>query len=277
MVYRFLRFPEFKTKALCFSYDDGWIFDRNVVEILGKYGFKGTFNIPSSAIRRTDEFALTENEFKELYLPNGHEIALHGEQHVALIKSATIDGIKDVLDNRATLEKFYGRIIRGYAYADNGSTNDEIKEYLKMLGLVYARSVGMENGSFAIPDDWYCWMPTVRHTDSKFMDYAEQFLEDNPISKSCACRDSLLFMVMGHSWELDGKWEVLEKFCSKMSGHSEIWTATCMEIYEYVTAYRSLVFSVDNKIVYNPTNITVYYEEDEKNYIVKPNEMCYVK
>ena len=45
-----------------------------------------------------------------------------------------------------------------------------------------------------------------------------------------------------------------------------------MEIYEYVQAYRSLVFSADNKIVYNPTHKTVFYEEDERNFTVKPDE-----
>ena len=45
--YEFLRFPEFKLKALTLSYDDGVVFDEKLISILDKYGLKCTFNINS--------------------------------------------------------------------------------------------------------------------------------------------------------------------------------------------------------------------------------------
>ena len=47
MRYCFLRFPEFKLKALTLSYDDGAIFDKKLIEIMSKYALKGTFNLNS--------------------------------------------------------------------------------------------------------------------------------------------------------------------------------------------------------------------------------------
>ena len=43
----FMRFPEGKVKALTLSYDDGVEQDVRLIEIMKKYGLKGTFNINS--------------------------------------------------------------------------------------------------------------------------------------------------------------------------------------------------------------------------------------
>ena len=42
-----MRFPGGLAKALTFSYDDGVEQDIRLVEILDKYGMKGTFNLNS--------------------------------------------------------------------------------------------------------------------------------------------------------------------------------------------------------------------------------------
>ena len=45
MEYVFMRFPDFKEKALTLSYDDGVFQDRKLIEIMSAHGLKGTFNI----------------------------------------------------------------------------------------------------------------------------------------------------------------------------------------------------------------------------------------
>ena len=42
---RYMRFPEGREKALTFSYDDGVLADRKLIEIFDRYGLKGTFNL----------------------------------------------------------------------------------------------------------------------------------------------------------------------------------------------------------------------------------------
>ena len=49
--YRFLRFPEGKTKALTFSYDDGCPEDLRLSDVLSAHGLKGTFNLTGTVIR----------------------------------------------------------------------------------------------------------------------------------------------------------------------------------------------------------------------------------
>ena len=47
MNYFQMRFPDFKRKALTLSYDDDDLHNRRLVEILNRYGLKGTFNLNS--------------------------------------------------------------------------------------------------------------------------------------------------------------------------------------------------------------------------------------
>lgn len=67
-----------------------------------------------------------------------------------------------------------------------------------------------------------------------------------------AVRFPRLFYLWGHSYEFerDNNWELLEQIYEKLSGKSDIWYATNMEIYNYVKAYNSLEYSADGNLVY---------------------------
>lgn len=45
-------FPGGKRKALTLSYDDGVIQDRHLVDLMRRYGVKGTFNLNSGLLGR---------------------------------------------------------------------------------------------------------------------------------------------------------------------------------------------------------------------------------
>mgnify|MGYP003318736336 CR=1 FL=1 len=64
----------------------------------------------------------------------------------------------------------------------------------------------------------------------------------------------------------------LEEICKRLSGKDDTWYATNMEIYEYVTAYNSLVFYADNSAVYNPSPYEIFLLADGVNLSVKPYE-----
>ena len=277
MKYRFARFPGFRAKAVTLSYDDGAMDDIRMVEILNRHGMKGTFNICSGLIpteEDTDRNRPTAKEYAALYDSGHHEIAVHGDNHTALIKSAPIDGIRQILTDRTALEQIFGRFVRGMAYPDIGRTNQEIKTYLRQLGIVYARCCGNETHGFDLPADWLELAPTCHHNDPALFDCVERFLTEDPRKKYVSRRDSMLFYLWGHSFEFSSKnnWETLERFCEAIGGREEIWYATNMEIYEYLHAYDSLLFTADNSMVYNPTLLTVYFDIDGKEYQVAPGE-----
>lgn len=271
MKYLNLRFPGGRQKAVTLSYDDGCRHDIRLAKTLDSYGIKCTFNISSSFIKENDgEYYLSEKEIRENILEKGHEIAVHGKQHRAPGRQRPIEGIKDVLQCRLELEKRFGIIVRGMAYPDTGvtyvtgnQTYDDIRRYLVDLDIVYARSLGGDNSRFLLPSDWLCWMPTAHHINPELMNYIDKF---NAVDESgyASKQSPALFYLWGHSFEFDrsNNWDLLDGICQKLSGKSDVWYATNMEIYDYVKAFDSLVFSADGYTVYNPTVKDVWIKAD---------------
>ncbi|MBQ5824610.1 MAG: polysaccharide deacetylase family protein [Clostridia bacterium] len=278
MAYRFLRFPEGKTKAVTLSYDDGCKADLRLAETIEKYGMKCTFNINSKRLANGQD--LTADDMKDL-MARGHEAAVHGHDHLACGIVSAAMGINDVITCRKALETTFSKIIRGMAYPDtgitalaNGTDYSTVKPYLTDLGIVYSRTLGGDNDSFELPCDWHAWMPTAHHSNPEIFAYIDKFLSADPDSGYTAKRHPLLFYMWGHSFEFDSNnnWELLDRICEKLGGNDDVWYATNIEIYEYVNAYNSLIWSADDKKVYNPTLIPVYFQLPEKAYCVLPGK-----
>lgn len=280
MHYRFLRFPGGKAKAVTFSYDDGCRQDIRFSKTITPYGIRCTFNINSGLFGKDDQdWHLTGEEIREHIVNAGHEIAVHGHVHMAPGLSRPIDAIQDMLTCRLELEKNYDRIIRGMAYPDsgilnlqNGASYENIRRYLQDLGIVYSRSLGGDNQDFCLPADWMNWVPTAHHCNPEVLNYADAFLALDPNRPGLypAARHPRLFYLWGHSYEFDenNNWDLLDTICEKLSGHKDIWYATNIEIYDYVHAYDSLIWSADGTKVYNPTLVTVWFHTDTKLYSV---------
>lgn len=187
----------------------------------------------------------------------------------------------DVLDCRLQLESMFGRIIRGMAYPDTGirtilpgMSYENIRQNLKDLDIVYSRTLGEDNDSFDLPADWYAWMPTAHHTNPNAIAYAKKFVEMDVKKRYVADTQPRLYYLWGHTFEFDrnNDWEVLQELCEILGGHDDTWYATNIEIYDYVTAYNSLVYSADGTRVYNPTLIDVCFVVDGTFYEVKSGQ-----
>lgn len=280
MKYRFLRFPEGKFKAVLFSYDDGAKSDLRFLDILDSHGIKSTLNLCNSSITDTpNENKLTSDEVRHRVIEKGHEVAVHGDRHVALGISAHSVGIKDTLDCRVGLERRFSRIVRGYAYPDTmrgieGENYRNIRTYLSGIGLSYARSIGKDHDRFELPSDWYDWMANAHHANPELFGYIDKFLSLDQDKLYCASRTPKLLLIWGHSFEFErsGNWELLEDICARLGGREDIWYATCSEIRDYVAAYDSLVFSADGCIVTNPTSVRVWLDVDKKLYCIEPGQ-----
>lgn len=286
MRYRFLRFPKGKCKAVTFSYDDGCRADIKLSEILCKYGLLGTFNLNSSWLGKdTTDWHLTAEEIKTHIIEKGHEIAVHGSLHKANGNIRVVEGIKDVLDCRVSLEDTFDTIVRGLAYPDSGIRNfhnntkmEDIARYLNDLDIKYARTLGEINDKFDLPSDWYQWMPTAHHNDNPVFELIDRFV-DYKLPSWHARREPKLFYLWGHAYEFDEKdnWDRMEQICQKLSRKEDTWYATNIEIYEYVEAYHSLVFSADSTRIYNPTIKKIWFEVDGELYSIEPGQTLKLK
>ncbi len=279
MRYEYLRFPGGRTKALTLSYDDGAKADVRLCETLNKYGIKCTFNLVSSLVK--DESRMPKDFIRSEVLGKGHEIATHGEFHRGLDVARSIEGIRDTLNCRLALEKEFGIIVRGMAFPDRTVNKTKfpeayarIRPFLEELEIAYARATGGDNDGFGLPSDFLNWLPTAHHKNPELMRYIDTFLETDVDAQYCSRRGPRLFYLWGHAFEFDkdDNWDLLDRICEKLSGREDIWYATNMEIYEYVSAYRSLVYSADNSMIYNPTLKTIWFDRDGKLYKVEPGE-----
>lgn len=279
MKYNFIRFPGRKTKAVTLSYDDGSIHDIRFLETINKYGLKCTFNLVGRNVERGEP--LSVHFIKEDMLASGHEVANHGNNHRALNRIRTVEGIRDTLECRLALEHTLGIIVRGMAFPDSAvnrmRTPDlyhTIREYLTGLDIAYARTAGADNDTFALPEDWYQWVPTAHHDNPHIMEYIDTFLTLDIERQYCANRNARLFYLWGHSYEFDRKqnWEHLEAICEKIGGKDDIWYATNIEIYNYIEAYRHLQYSADGTMIYNPTLYEIWFDVDGTPCHIHPGE-----
>lgn len=253
-------YPEWKLKAVSFSYDDGHKADIPLISIFNKYAVKATFNIPFNWFNDPRRSA-NRIPFKDIHtIYAGHEIAGHGFKHktLTLLKpksvSAELDG--DI----ETWKKLSGKALLGYAYP-YGRFNDNVLKIIREKGFVYARTCKMA-GNFDLPQDFLAWHPYCHHNRVKGL--AKKFLDYK------AERMSVL-IVWGHSYEFPasvnkktGKpvkesWHVIENFCKAISGKPEIWYATMGDIALYVKNSEALRISADNSTLTNNSGVPVYF------------------
>ncbi len=211
-----------KHKAITFSYDDGAIQDRKLVDMLNKYNLKGTFNLNSSHLG----FGVNPSELKNLY--QGHEVAGHTLTHPDFAKCSDEAIAWQVEHDRNTLSTLMDYNVEGFAYP-YGAFDDRIVNVLqKKTGVRYARTVVSTYG-FDMQDDLLRFKPTVFHCEiDKLFALAEQFV-------SLKTDKPQLFYIWGHSFEFDREnepitWEKFEEFCKIISNKSDIFYGTNREI-----------------------------------------------
>lgn len=258
----FMRFPQGKLKAFTLSYDDGVAADRHLMQILHDYAVKCTFNLNSDLFDRQDwHNRLPEKDVLALFGSCPHEIALHGHRHLFMSKCPPVQMYHEIVANRTYLEKAFGRVVNGMAYA-YGDVSEQIEDACRACGVVYARTTKSTH-DFTVPTDFLCWNPTCHHGDGELPALADAFVSTSP-AHSVKFREPFLFYVWGHSYEFDDhdNWQVLTNLLDKVALRNDVWYATNGEIYSYVTAFRSLIWSADGSMVYNPTCTDVWLERD---------------
>lgn len=269
-----MRFPGGKAKALTLSYDDGVEQDIRLIEIMRQSGLKGTFNINSGLYAKEGTVypeghihrRMTRKQCIELYRENGMEVAVHGLTHPFLYRLSENQSSYEVIQDRMNLENEFDTIVRGMAYPF-GPCNDKLVEVLKSCGIAYSRTT-VTTEKFDIPTDWLRLSATCHHNNPRLMELAHQFVE---LSED---QTPALFYLWGHSFEFeqDDNWNVIEEFAKYLGNREDIWYATNIEVYDYVTAYQQLIFSTDGMRIYNPTAFTVYLLVDGVSVRVKPGE-----
>ena len=254
------RYPNGKHFAVTFSYDDGDKADRRLVDIFNNYGMKATFNLIPS--RFDGETVVSSGELRSLY--DGHEIACHSYSHPHLARLPLTGQSREIALGRLSLERLSGRLVRGMA-TPYGEKNDDTLVAMKAAGMAYCRNAGV-SGGLSVAADFLDWMPSCHHTGAPAV--IEKFRNEwihQPWQYG-----GLLF-IWGHSFEFDraDNWELAEQICSSLAGIDDVWFATNIEIYDYITAQRALVISCDGDVIFNPSAVDVWVSQNGSPICIK--------
>lgn len=254
-------FPGGRKKALTMSYDDGQIYDRELVSIFNEYHIKGTFHLNSGNFDKKP--FVSASEIKELY--KGHEVSVHTLTHPFLTQIPEEEIIKEVMEDRKNLESLVGYPVRGMSYPF-GDYSEALVKMLPSLGIEYSRTVSSTHG-FGLPSNFLTWNPTCHHNEN-LMEKYKRFKQTPPWEQLT------LFYVWGHSFEFerDKNWDMIKEFCKTVAFDDSVWYATNIEIVEYMNALRNLKFSADRKIVRNVSAIDVWISVDRQPVKIKPGE-----
>lgn len=251
MIVRFGFYKDGKRRALTMSYDDGRMADLRLINIFDLHGIRGTFHLNSGKFGK--EKYIKSSDVCEKY--RRHEVSVHTLTHPFFDKISNEELIVEVMRDRENLEALCGYPVRGMSYPYGCYTQKSI-ELLEMMGMKYSRTTVSTHG-FGLPERFMEWHPTCHHNDEKLFDLLERFKKyKHPMP---------LLYVWGHSYEFDrdNNWDRIERFCAEAGGLEDVWYATNVEIYDYLTALHSLAFSADRTVVYNPTATDVWTSVDD--------------
>ena len=274
-----MKLKDGKSKVLTLSYDNGVVQDIRLIQILDKYGLKGTFNIntgcylPEDAQRERYYGRMKLSEAQALFKGSAHEVAVHSLTHPFLETLKKTQVLVEILEDRKNIEAQYGTLARGMAYP-YGTYNDMVVEALKTCGICYSRTCKTTE-NFKLPENWLTLHPTCHHKNPNLMELARKFVEEKPRYMA----QNWMFYLWGHSYEFDNddNWSVIENFASYTGGREDIWYATNIEIYDYVRAYETLQVSVDESIVHNPTETDIWFYHKGENHCIHGGETLFFR
>ena len=232
-----------KMKAVTFSFDDGVVQDKRLIEIFDRYSLKATFNINSGLLGRRisheamlfgekvrfDNYRISQDEFKEVY--KNHEIAAHSFSHPILPTLSDEDVIYQMKTDAENLERISGKKIHGFAYPGGYCEyyNDRVKDLiLDNTKLRYGRTA-KSSYSFDLPEDMMLFHPTISHREFDIREkLTDEFL-------SLEIETPKMFYIWGHSYEMINEkiWYDFEKLCERLAGKDDIFYGTNHEVFEY--------------------------------------------
>lgn len=253
------RFPEGRKKALLMSFDDGRDFDRQLADLMRQHNLRGTFHLNAGTL--DEPGFITSTEIQETYA--GHEVSAHGYSHPYLSQLSKTARMAEMVEDRRILEQLSGTLVRGMSYPF-GDYSPDVIAALPEYGIEYARTVNA-TGQFLPPIDFLAWHPTCHHQDRM-----KERLEAFKAAPHWVFPPVL--NIWGHSYEIESTINLanMKDLLAELGEMPDLWSATYVEMMDYLKALRGLIFSSDMTHGLNPSNTTVWVEVDGEAFKIAP-------
>lgn len=262
-------YPRGKRKAFNISYDDGVLQDIRFVELLNRYGIKGTFNLNSGLMKRQFSWVhesgleirrLAEDAASGLY--DGHEVASHTLDHPYMDHLSEAEIIRQMSEDKKNLETLFGCEVAGFAVPFT-YYSDLIADCARKTGFAYAR-ISEEGNSFAVPEDFYHWRAGKFNWSEDLEDFIGSFLVTN--------RELALCQIAGHSYDLDTDhlWDTIESILMRISRDEDVLPMTHIGIVRYLQAMSQAV--ITDEAIENNSHGSLWFEVDGKIIRLYPGE-----
>lgn len=194
-------------KIFLFSFDDGTVWDPRLLELLNKYGIKGTFNLNSGledfVWYYEDRFPIRRQKLAEtVELYRGHEVASHTLTHPWLNTLTPPQLSREVGADCAALKEIFGLEDIGFGVPFTACGEREIHIIRKFVRYIRLSAF---SDSFALPPDPYHIPIHGLYNDPDIREKLARFAEsDLPVS---------VFVMAGHSYELEvlEHWQYMEE------------------------------------------------------------------
>ena len=252
-------YPGGKRKTFTISYDDGVVQDIRFVQLLNRYGLKGTFNLNYGLMRSRFTWQhdcgmtvrrIPEEQINQVYA--GHEIASHSYSHPYFDNATETEILKELGSDKFFLERLTGGEVAGYA-TPFYYYSDRMADCVRHCGFAYAR-ISEETNDYSIPEDFYRCKGSKFHWDTDLMEFVRGFLETE--------EELALCQLVGHSYDLDvmDLWDSMERICAWISQAGDVWPATHLEIVRYLKNMK--LARITDQEIYNESNAELWFEVD---------------
>lgn len=262
-------YPDGKTKAFNVSYDDGVLQDVRFVQLLNKYGLKGTFNLNYGLMKQRFEWThecgmtvkrLPESEVVELY--RGHEVASHSYSHPYFDSASETEILKELASDKFFLERLFDGEVAGYA-TPFYYYSDLMTDCVRHCGFEYAR-ISEESNDYSIPEDFYWWRGSKFHWSEDLEEFVEGFLSTD--------QELALCQLVGHSYDLDvyDMWGRMESILHSVSQCPDVWAATHIELVRYLRQMDKTV--ITPHCIHNESDAVLWFRVNGKTISLQPGE-----
>jgi len=267
-------YPGGKSKAFNISYDDGVVQDIRFVELLNRYGLKGTFNLNyglmQSGFTWQHECGMTIRRLRReevCALYEGHEIASHSYSHPYFDEMSEMEILRELGSDKFFLEKLTGCEVAGYA-TPFYFYSDRMADCVRHCGFAYAR-ISEESNDYSIPEDFYHWRGSKFHWDEDLEEFVRRFLETD--------QELALCQIVGHSYDLDvmNGWNTLERICHAVGNARDVWAATHIQLVRYLRSMQNA--RITDRAVQNESSAALWFLVDGKPVELKPGETIQLK